>query len=75
MPAEAPGRLRGVPVRRLASPRTQGRVRPYAARTGTETTRLQAALEMHELGVRMYRQRMHREHPQASRREIDYVAG
>jgi Rv0078B-related antitoxin len=36
-----------------------------------EATRLQAALEMHELGVRMYRQRMHREHPQATRREVD----
>jgi Rv0078B-related antitoxin len=36
-----------------------------------EAVRVQAALEMHELGVRMYRQRMHREHPQASRREID----
>jgi len=36
-----------------------------------EARRVQAALEMHELGVRMYRQRMHREHPQATRREID----
>jgi Rv0078B-related antitoxin len=35
-----------------------------------EATRVQAALEMHELGVRMYRQRMHREHPQATRRDI-----
>jgi hypothetical protein len=26
---------------------------------------------MHELGVRLYRQRMHREHPHAQRREID----
>jgi hypothetical protein len=26
---------------------------------------------MHELGVRLYRQRMHREHPQANRDEID----
>jgi Rv0078B-related antitoxin len=26
---------------------------------------------MHELGVRMYRQRIHRDHPQATRREID----
>jgi len=26
---------------------------------------------MHELGVRMYRQRMHREHPQATRKDID----
>jgi Rv0078B-related antitoxin len=36
-----------------------------------EASRVQAALEMHELGVRMYRQRMHREHPEATRREID----
>jgi len=36
-----------------------------------EAARVQAALEMHELGVRMYRQRMHREHPRAQRREID----
>jgi len=36
-----------------------------------EAARVQAALEMHELGVRMYRQRMHREHPKAGRREID----
>ena len=35
-----------------------------------EATRVQAALEMHELGVRMYRQRMHREHPQATASEI-----
>jgi hypothetical protein len=26
---------------------------------------------MHEFGVRLYRQRMHREHPQANRNEID----
>lgn len=36
-----------------------------------EAARVQAALEMHELGVRMYRQRMHREHPKATRRDID----
>jgi len=36
-----------------------------------EAGRVQAALQMHELGVRMYRQRMHREHPKAGRREID----
>jgi hypothetical protein len=28
-------------------------------------------MEMHELGVRMYRQRMHREHPQADPADID----
>ena len=43
-----------------------------AARGQTpEATRVQAALDMHELGVRLYRQRMHREHPQADRDEID----
>ncbi len=43
-----------------------------AARGRTpEAARMQAALDMHALGVRLYRQRMHREHPQASRDEID----
>jgi hypothetical protein len=36
-----------------------------------EAARVQAALDMHQLGVRLYRQRMHREHPQANRDEID----
>jgi Rv0078B-related antitoxin len=49
--------------------------RPGAIRAGQqkipEAERLQAALEMHELGVRLYRQRMHREHPQAGRADID----
>jgi len=71
MPAEARGvyaafRAAVLPLRgrRAGSSHT----RPGQAR---EATRVQAALEMHELGVRMYRQRMHREHPQATRREID----
>ena len=38
---------------------------------GPEAARVQAALDMHELGVRLYRQRMHREHPDAHRSEID----
>lgn len=38
---------------------------------GPEAARIQAALDMHELGVRLYRQRMHREHPQANGDEID----
>jgi hypothetical protein len=57
----AVSRLRG---RRAAS----GHAPPGQA---PEATRVRAALEMHELGVRMYRQRMHREHPQATRRDID----
>jgi Rv0078B-related antitoxin len=36
-----------------------------------EATRIQAALDMHELGVRLYKQRMHREHPHARQDEID----
>lgn len=49
--------------------------RPGAIHAGQqkipEAARLRAALEMHELGVRLYRQRMHREHPQAGRADID----
>jgi hypothetical protein len=32
---------------------------------------MRSALEMHEFGVQLYRQRMRREHPDASRGEID----
>ena len=32
---------------------------------------MRSALEMHEFGVQLYRQRMRREHPEASRDEID----
>jgi hypothetical protein len=36
-----------------------------------EAARMQEALEMYGLGVRMYRQRMRREHPEASKGAID----
>ena len=36
-----------------------------------EAERMRSALEMHELGVQLYRQRMRREHPEASRADID----
>jgi hypothetical protein len=36
-----------------------------------EATRMRSALEMHELGVQLYRQRMRREHPDASGADID----
>ena len=36
-----------------------------------EATRMRSALEMHDLGVKLYRQRMRREHPHAGRREIE----
>jgi len=36
-----------------------------------EAERLRITLEMHELGVEMYRQRMGRENPQATEAEID----
>ena len=55
------GRLR---ERRTGTGRTTRQQTPEAAR-------MRAALDMHELGVRLYRQRMRREHPQASRAEID----
>jgi hypothetical protein len=38
---------------------------------GPEAARVETTLDLHEPGVRLYRQRMHREHPQANRREID----
>jgi hypothetical protein len=42
-----------------------------ARQRAPEAVRLQAALDMHELGVRLYRQRMRREHPHADRADID----
>jgi hypothetical protein len=39
--------------------------------TAPEGARIKAALDMHELGVKIYRQRMRREHPQASNSEIN----
>ena len=45
--------------------------RATAEDAGPEAAGLQAALDMHNLGVRLYRQRMHREHPNARRSEID----
>lgn len=42
-----------------------------AQQRAPEASRFQAAIDMHELGVRLYRQRMHREHPQADHTDID----
>jgi hypothetical protein len=50
--------------------RLAGASRPATARV-PEAARIQSALDMHVLGVRLYRQRMHREHPYANRDEID----
>ena len=36
-----------------------------------EAERMRAALDMHEFGVKLYRQRMRREHPAATEAEID----
>jgi hypothetical protein len=51
------------------------RLRSRAGRTvrgsSPEGARVKAALDMHELGVKLYRQRMRREHPQASTSEIN----
>ena len=51
--------------------RRSGAGRATARDRGPEAARIQAALDMHELGVRLYRQRMHREHPHAHRNEIE----
>ena len=51
--------------------RRPGAGRAAARDQGPEAARIQAALDMHELGVRLYRQRMRREHPHAHRDEID----
>jgi hypothetical protein len=32
---------------------------------------MRSALEMHDLGVKLYQQRMRREHPDAGRKKID----
>jgi hypothetical protein len=50
--------------------RRSGAARPSRPQA-PEVARLHAAMDMHELGVRLYRQRMRREHPQAARTDID----
>ncbi len=45
--------------------------RPNAFHRTPEAERLRSALDMHDLGVKLYRQRMRREHPDADRREIE----
>jgi len=50
-------------LRATAEPRVRDRT--------PEAERMRSALEMHELGVQLYRQRMHREHPYASAADID----
>jgi hypothetical protein len=54
---------------RLAGLRAKGQ--PRAVDWTPEAERMRSALEMHELGVQLYRQRMHREHPYASPADID----
>lgn len=62
------GVLRNI-VRRFR--RHRSRVVRSGRQRAPEVARLQAAMDMHELGVRLYRQRMRREHPQAGRADID----
>ena len=45
--------------------------RPGAFHWTPEAKRLRSALEMHDLGVKLYQQRMRREHPDADHREIE----
>ncbi|MGH3410240.1 MAG: hypothetical protein ACRDRJ_48255 [Streptosporangiaceae bacterium] len=44
---------------------------PRAFHWTLEAQRMCSALDMHDLGVQLYRQRMRREHPDASRGEIE----
>jgi Rv0078B-related antitoxin len=44
---------------------------PRAFHWTLEAQRMRSALDMHDLGVQLYRQRMRREHPDASRDEIE----
>ena len=62
------GRFR-TSVRRVAGLRA--RARPSAFHLTPEAERLRSALDMHDFGVKLYRQRMRREHPDADRREIE----
>jgi hypothetical protein len=62
------GRFRML-ITRLAGLRAG--VRPSAFHPSPEAERLRSALDMHDLGVKLYRQRMRREHPDAGRREIE----
>ena len=56
-------------ITRLA--RLRSAVRPGAFHRSPEAERLRSALDMHDLGVKIYRQRMRREHPDAGRKEIE----
>jgi hypothetical protein len=49
----------------------RGAPQPEAFHWTPEAERMRSALELHDLGVQLYRQRMRREHPEADRAEID----
>lgn len=64
----APGALQSLTARLRRLRARDGRM---ARGLPPEGARVKAALDMHELGVKLYRQRMRREHPQASTSEIN----
>lgn len=49
----------------------RGTARRGAFEWTPEAERMRSALEMHKLGVQLYRQRMRREYPKSSSAEID----
>jgi Rv0078B-related antitoxin len=51
--------------------RLRAAARPSSSHRTPEAERLRSALDMHDLGVKLYRQRMRREHPDAGRKEIE----
>jgi hypothetical protein len=65
------GDSRGAAGKAVAGLRHRPKAENPAPQPAPEVARFQAAMEMHELGVRLYRQRMHREHPHASRSDIE----
>ena len=51
--------------------RSRTKAQPRAFHWTLEAQRMRSTLDMHDLGVQLYRQRMRREHPDASRGEIE----
>lgn len=69
--ATPPGAGRGRPPVRRIFRTLRGKRAARASETAQVQARMQATVEMHEFGVQAYRQRMRREHPQASPAEIE----
>lgn len=56
-------------IARITGPRTAAQSRGFY--WTPEAERMRSALDLHDLGVQFYQQRMRREHPNASHEEIE----